>query len=229
MQPTLAGDTNRGASLPPRARTVLTLTVVLIGVYVVLDIVAQLLPPHFSPISQAESDLAVGPYGYVMTLNFVVRGVLSLSFLVGLSAATGLVARSRVGAALFAVWGVAAFILAASPTDLSATETTGHGKLHLLVAFLAFIAAAVAEVLLSRHFSEEPRLRPIARPAWALSFLTLSALVLLAVGTGVPYLLDHAFGLLERIFLGFVLLWVLVVSLYLLRSARSSTAASVGS
>jgi hypothetical protein len=204
--------------LPSRARLALLATVVLIAVYVVLDVVAQLLPPHYDAISQAESDLAVGPYGYVMTLNFVVRGVLSLSFLVGLSAATTLGTRSRLGVALMAVWGVGAFVLAASPTDISATETTAHGKLHLLVAFLAFLAAAAGELLLSRHFPEEPRLRPIAGGAQLLAALGAVSVVLLFVGAGVPFLLHHAFGLLERIFLGFVLAWILVVSVYLLGS-----------
>ena len=43
--------------------------------------VAQLLPPHYSPISQAESDLAVGKFGFIMTINFLNRGVLSLLFI----------------------------------------------------------------------------------------------------------------------------------------------------
>jgi hypothetical protein len=48
--------------------------------YVVLDAIVQVLPPHYSPISQAESLLAVGPYGYIMTVNFLNRGVFSLLF-----------------------------------------------------------------------------------------------------------------------------------------------------
>ncbi|HEY7356765.1 MAG TPA: DUF998 domain-containing protein, partial [Ktedonobacterales bacterium] len=47
------------------------LTIVGIALYVVLDVIAQLLPPHYNPISQAESDLAVGPYGWIMAINFV--------------------------------------------------------------------------------------------------------------------------------------------------------------
>ncbi len=213
------------APIPPRARAALTVTVVLIGLYVVLDGVAQLLPPHYNAISQAESDLAVGPYGYVMAANFVVRGVLSLAFLVGLSGATGLLARSRLGAALLAVWGVGAFVLAVSPTDVSATETTTHGKVHLLVAFIAFLAAAVGELLLSRRFSEEPRLRPIESAATVLAALSLVALLFLFGGTVVPYLLHHVFGLLERVFLAFVLVWILVVSLFLLRRPGPSVPA----
>jgi len=52
-----------------------------IVLYLILDVVAQLLPPHYSPITQAESDLAVGKYGFIMTINFLNRGVLSLLFI----------------------------------------------------------------------------------------------------------------------------------------------------
>jgi hypothetical membrane protein len=54
------------------------------ALYVALDIIAQALPPHYSPISQAESDLAVRPYGYVMSINFIVRGLLSLTAVLAL-------------------------------------------------------------------------------------------------------------------------------------------------
>lgn len=55
--------------------------ILLIILYAVLDVIAQSLPPHYSPISQAESDLAVGRFGFIMTLNFLNRGVLSYIYL----------------------------------------------------------------------------------------------------------------------------------------------------
>jgi len=207
------------ASIAPFARTALTLTVVLVGVYVVLDIVAQLLPPHYNAVSQAESDLAVGPYGYIMTANFVVRGTLSLSFLVGLLGSTRLGSRSRAGTALFGIWAVGAFLLAVFPTDVGTTETTLHGQLHLGIAFLAFLGAAVGVVLLAGRFREEDRLRGFASPAYTLAVLTLVAFVVFLLATPIPFAAKHLYGLLERVFIGLVLLWILVVSLVLLRSA----------
>ena len=76
--------------------------------YLALDVLAQLLPPHYSPVRQVESDLAVGPYGYVMTINFALRGALSLALvaeLVGVRASEafglgGLVERIVLGLAL---------------------------------------------------------------------------------------------------------------------------------
>ena len=80
--------------------------------YVVLDIIVQLLPPHYNPITQAESDLAVGPYGYIMAINFVNRGLLSLIFLYAFARTFGLDrenGRYKIGIYLLGVWGAGAF------------------------------------------------------------------------------------------------------------------------
>lgn len=208
--------------LPGNGRWALRVTVVLIGVYIVLDLVAQLLPPHYSAITQAESDLAVGPYGFVMTANFVVRGILSLSFLAGLALVTTLRRRSPFGLALVGVWAVGAFVLAASPTDIGA-ETTVHGMVHLATAAIAFLAAAVGELLLALHFRDEPRLAEFATPALVVSVLGVLALVAEFAVIARPRAASEVFGLVERIFIGFVLLWMLLVSLHLLRGDRPGT------
>ncbi|MGB6442341.1 MAG: DUF998 domain-containing protein [Thermoplasmata archaeon] len=212
--------------VPRDACRLLQLSVVLIGVYVVLDIVAQLLPPHYNPISQAESNLAVGPYGYVMTVNFVVRGVLSLAFLLGLTRATSMGRRSPLGIGLLGVWAIGAFVLAVSPTDVGSGPVTLHGTVHLLTALVAFVAAAVGEILLSLRFGDDPRLAELRTPALAVSALAFLSMVVLYLVDARPRIASEAFGLIERVFLAFVLLWMLVVALYLLRSDRSATTAS---
>ena len=71
---------------------------VLIVLYIVLDAIAQALPPHYSPISQAESLLAVGPYGYIMTINFLNRGgylIYSFGYVIITSASTLRIARPK--------------------------------------------------------------------------------------------------------------------------------------
>jgi hypothetical protein len=222
-----SGDPNpRGSgapAIPPPARQALRLALALIAVYIVLDIVAQLLPPHYSPLSQAESDLAVGPYGYVMTVNFVVRGVLSLALLFGIVSATSIGRRSPVGIALVAVWGLGAFVLAASPTDVTGPMTL-HGAVHLATAAIAFLAGAVGELLLSLRFRDEPRLAGVATPALAVSGLSVVALLALLVVQARPVLFAAAFGLAERVFLGLVLLWMLLVAVHLLRTEGGASA-----
>ena len=121
---------------------------VIVGIvlYVILDVVAQLLPPHYSPISQAESDLAVGKCGLIMTINFLNRGVLSLLFIYAFLRTLDLAAvsssRFRAGTYLLSAWAVGAILLAIFPTDVPATPVSWHGGIHLVVAIIAFIGGA---------------------------------------------------------------------------------------
>lgn len=206
-----------------RSRPLFLATVAGILLYVVLDALAQSLPPHYSPISQAESDLAVGPFGYVMAINFVNRGVFSLLFVYGLYRCVpkdGF----RGGLALMGVWGVGALILAVSPTDVNPPATL-HGVVHLVVATLAFLCAAVGTLLLSRGFVRRTELG-VTR--LALPIAVLSVVFFLALYGG-PVVAPHAAarvgGLTERVFIGLILVWMLAVSSSMLRRAGAAPGA----
>lgn len=197
------------------------LTIVGIALYVVLDVIAQLLPPHYSPISQPESDLAVGPYGWVMAINFVLRGLLSFAFMAALIKGAPAAIRSRGGLILLGIWAVGALLLALFPADIAGGRVTAHGAVHLLVALIAFICVAVGELLLSRRFAVDARWRSLQRPTLTIATLILIACALTLVGLRLPGLKD-AGGLIERLFLGMALLWMLIVALRL-RSSPAST------
>ena len=202
--------------------------------YVILDAIAQSLPPHYSPISQAESDLAVGPFGYIMTLNFINRGVLSLCFLFALALAgnssgtTG--HRFMQGGYLFAIWSVGALLLAAFPTDVPSTPISWHGAVHLVVAIFAFLGGASGALYLSIGMAGNralARARGVALPLACLAVVLCIAEI--SGGFVVPGLYADYGGLIERLFLGSVLLWVGAVSAVMLsRSMGPSTSASGG-
>ena len=48
-----------------RLHLLLGTVMVCIVLSVLLEVIVQLLPPHYNPLSQSESDLAVGPYGFL--------------------------------------------------------------------------------------------------------------------------------------------------------------------
>jgi hypothetical membrane protein len=194
-------------------RLVFLATIIGIILYVVLDAVAQALPPHYSPIRQAESDLAVGPYGYIMAINFVNRGVFSLIFVFGLfKVVEHLTRKFKIGLALLSIWGVGALILAISPTDIGA-EVTLHGKVHLLVAFIAFLGGAFGVLFLSLDLSKHPALKSLRRYLLPLGILSTILVFVDFLGS-----LSRIGGLLERLFLGSVILWILIVSIHLYNS-----------
>jgi hypothetical protein len=197
----------------------LWVAIALIVLYALLDGVAQVLPPHYSPISQAESDLAVGPYGYVMTINFVNRGVLSLLFVFGFAGALKQAGESmrryRGGLMLLGIWGICAFLLAAFPTDVPSTPVSWHGAIHLVVALVAFVAGALGTLWVSLRGGSDPVLRGARTFAVPISIVAVISLVIL-FGT----LSGAIGGLVERVFIGSVLVWMLAMSVYLTGSAN---------
>lgn len=213
----MSGSSSAVATWSSSVRWTLWTTLVGVVGYVSLDILAQLLPPHYSPILQAESDLGVGPYGWVMDLNFVVRGILSLALVFGLFRAWPKDRDPpRVGLGLIGAWAVGTFVLAVSPADVSGPRTL-HGTIHLVTAFLAFLFVAAGILGVSYAMPEDAPWTSVRRYARPLAVLTAAALVALFVGASIPRVEEHLFGLLERIFLGSALLWMLVVALQLLR------------
>jgi hypothetical membrane protein len=198
--------------------------------YVALDVVAQLLPPHYSPISQAESDLAVGKFGFIMTLNFLNRGVLSLLFIFAFFQTLDLagVGRSsfRTGTYLLGAWAVGAILLAIFPTDVPSTPISWHGAIHLVVAIIAFIGGAFGTLAISLKLRETQAFGGLKRIAITLSVIVL---VLWIIEFGLPFASPHLNGriggLTERLFLGSVLLWIGLVSSYFATHMRRTETA----
>jgi len=195
--------------------------VVLVGIilYLILDAVAQLLPPHYSPISQAESDLAVGPFGLIMTINFINRGIFSLVFLFSFAATIRLtgekVAQYRGGLYLFSAWSIGALLLAFFPTDVPATPISWHGVIHLAVAIVAFITGAFGALLLSIRMSENKTLRNVRRFALPIGILAVVFCLIEFLTTFfAPHLTSKFGGLFERLFLGTMLAWIGIVAAY---------------
>lgn len=150
----------RAPLAPQAARQVgwlATCAIVGVVLYVLIDTALHLLPPHYNPIAHPESEYARGPYGYLMTINFALRGLLSLALLVGLARGIAPAGRSRWGLARLGVWGVGALLLAIFPTDALGARITPTGAVHLLVALIAFVAIAFAEPLLAARLAGDAR------------------------------------------------------------------------
>ena len=199
-----------------------------IVLYVVLDALAQLLPPHYSPISQAESDLAVGKYGFLMTINFVNRGILSLAFVFAFLRTLDSLeiprSRFRAGTSLLLVWAVGALLLALFPTDVPATPVSWHGAIHLVVALIAFIGGAFGTLAISIGLEQPKDFQEMRHVALPLSILTLVLWIAEGATFAVSHLNSQVGGLIERLFLGSVLLWIGVMSYYLAtRTLHSKT------
>jgi hypothetical protein len=198
-----------------RVRQLFIIVDALIILYVVLDVIAQVLPPYYSPISQAESLLAVGPYGYIMTVNFLIRGVFSLLFvyaLVQILTMLGETWRSNKGG-LYAIgiWGIGALLLAGFPAT---GRTIG---IHTITAIIVLIAAPIGELSISLKLD---RMKALAGAKKIALVIAVIGVLFMAFYWGVLPFLHHLKsnygGFFERLLIGSVILWMAIMATYIL-------------
>ncbi|HVC23104.1 MAG TPA: DUF998 domain-containing protein [Candidatus Dormibacteraeota bacterium] len=183
---------------------------VAVVIYVLIDVLLAFLRPDLSLLHRAESDYGVGPYSWLMDINFLLRGVLSLALaaaLLRLGAKTG---RLRVGVGFLAAWGIGSALLAFFPDDPPGTPPTTAGAIHLDLALVAFLCAVVGTIALSLGLRHFPELRQLGGFLLALAVVAIIPLALLGHTHFRPQSLG---GLYERIFLGLELLWILIVGI----------------
>ncbi|MBX0299558.1 DUF998 domain-containing protein [Cryobacterium sp. 1639] len=197
-------------------------TVALVGavLYVLVDVVLQQLPPHYSVVSEAESNLAVGPYGWIMNLNFLARGVVTVCIVAALARFGPRTRLQRTGLAFTLLAGAASAALAFLPTDIPAADapglapSTALGTAHLAVAVVGFFAALAGFVLLTLWLRGSDRLRAAYPAAAILTGVALGGLAWLGVAAT---LTPGVIGLAERVCLAGVLGWVIAVALVVRR------------
>lgn len=180
-----------------------------------LVIIESLLRPGYSQIFNDVSDLGLGPYSIIQNINFIIFGLLSIGFAIGLGANLP----HRAGKAvkwLIIVFGLciilAGVTLFSAPVDLIyAKDVISHG----LVSAIAFLVIIVAQFLtwLALRRSDDTiwgHYRAYSLISGSLSILTLIFL---------SYTQFSSFhGASERLFIAVWMIWIEVtgIKLYLL-------------
>ena len=205
-----------GSSKRTTVRREFVIVDALIILYIVLDAIAQSLPPHYSPISQAESLLAVGPYGYVMTANFLNRGVFTLLFAYAFVQTLAMLGENwrnyKSGLYTIAIWGVAGILLAGLPAT---GRTLG---IHTVIGIIIFIVTPLGELSISLKLNRVKAFSGVRKVALALAVLAvLSTVFYLGVLTFLPYFKTNYGGLFERLLIGSVIAWMGIISTYVMR------------
>jgi hypothetical protein len=189
--------------------------IVLAGVvlYAAIDTTLVFLRPQFSILHSAESDYgSLGTWDWLMDLNFLLRGLLSLAAVRALTLAVsrqGASPRLRFGLRLLTFWAIASALLAFFPDDPAGTVVRWHGRVHLVLAFVGFFCVVVGAIVVTRALRVLPRWSQITTPLAVLAWGALIPLLLL----GHTHLRHGSIGgLYEKVFLGMELIWLLVAA-----------------
>jgi hypothetical membrane protein len=201
------------------SRKMFNITILSLLLFLILNLVLQLLPPHYSLISQAVSDLAVGPLGWLMSSALSLSGLSILIFVAATFTATTRNIRSTIGLLLLGIWGVASLAIGFFPPDIVDAHgypgsamafrlsSSTHGKIHLILASIVFLSMTLGICVTSLGLAKEPQLRSLRVPALAISCSLLLALFLID-----PLGVRGIFGIMERSvsLLGFA--WVIMIA-----------------
>jgi hypothetical membrane protein len=168
---------------PPARSTVLLAWAGIIGpVLFTAAFLAQeaFLVDGYSPLAEPVSALEAQPHGWVQQINFVVFGLLTIAFAVGLRRGLQPTRAGAVGPALFVVSGVGLLGAAIFPLRKDA-GVTYQAAGHVVAGTAFFLGSALALILVSRRLARDPRWRSLATYTLAAGVATVAGGVVMNV------------------------------------------------
>lgn len=179
---------------------------------------------EYNPIAEQVSALEAGPNGWIQQVNFVVFGLLTIAFAVGLHRGLRPTRVGVAGPALITISGIGLLLAAALPLREDAAGVTyGQGG-HMIAGIMFIMTSAVGLIVLSRRIASDARWSGLATYTLVAGITALAGFV----AAGVLVMPDDAplhdwAGLVQRALILLVLFPCRVVlSLRLLRVARAS-------
>jgi hypothetical protein len=207
-----------------KTRTLLACGVIAGPLFIVTFLAEGATRAGYDPLRHPVSSLALGEYGWMQTANFVVAGLLTLAFAVGMWRALRSPKRSIWGPLLVGVWGIGLIGAGIFPTDPVSGYPPGtpdrltgyslHGALHdLAFSPPAFVALASACFVFCHRFAGQ------GERGWAV-YSALSGLVftvaffLASAGFGQADGLVDLAGLFQRVAVAVGFGWLTLLALH---------------
>ncbi len=192
-------------------------------IFAILMTVAGFLYEGYSHATQAISELGgvEAQYPIVQNANFFVFGILVVAFAFGLHRGIGGGSGSKLGPVLVGVFGIITVAQAFLPCDPGCDWKSLIGTLHNSTGLSSFLALCIGILVTSRRLKGDLN--------WQFyrgySLITgIAALVSLVAWIGISKAagVDAVNGVLQRVFIGIVFLWIEVVAIRLFRLSRRS-------
>lgn len=179
-------------------------------VFAAMVIVGGVVQEGYSHASQAISELGGVEAGspLVQNLNFVITGILVMVFAIGLHHAPGLQGGAMKGPVLIGVFGLVTAV--AQPVfscDAGCEGATGIGLAHNITGVASFLSVVAGIWLMGKRFRITEGWESYAKPS---RMTAVAALVALLTWIFVSKIIgvDSVNGILQRVFVGIVLLWI---------------------
>jgi hypothetical protein len=189
-----------------------------VGIFAVVVVALHILVPDLSVISEYMSVYALSEYGWLMRTGPVVLGTGIIAIALGLRETLAPGKRVTASWVLIMLAGfafIAAGLFETDPTD--AIEYTTAGAIHDLAGLVYSISLLISAWMLRGVFARDDRYRHLARPELWLAVLLTVTFVILWGGYGLGIV-----GLVQRVFVGLILIWLFVLAANVRRADASS-------
>ncbi len=174
-------------------------SMVCILIFTILVLALHVLRSQMNPFSHTISEYVLGPFGSLMTLGFISRGLGELFLVLGLAWGTSRGSRSWTGLVFLALATVCSFLVALFPGDFHNTRLL---LIHSSSAFLGFGSLIVAALAWSQSLRKHPDFRRSALTSLVIGLLMLISLVSLVFSP------SSLLGLTERVLEIFIISWL---------------------
>ena len=176
------------------------------------DISTALATPTYNLIRDSISSLALTSLGWVQTIGFLAIGLLIEIFTAGLLYNIRRARLFRLGIALLVIFGFALLLIGAFRTDPLGAARTIEGRIHGLAATTAFWIFPIAILVISPSLRNDPDWKGIFR------YTIIAGVLAVALVMTIGALPDNLswFGLLERLLVLNMIVWVEVAAFKLL-------------
>jgi hypothetical protein len=177
------------------------------------DLTAAVSNPSYSLVRDSISSLALTSLGWLQTIGFLALGLLVEIFTAGLLFN---IKRSRwfhLGIAIFVFFGFAMLLIGAFRTDPVGGTKTFEGAIHGFTARITFSLFAIAILTLAPGIKKDPDWQHLFR------YSIVTAILAVILGVILKFFQESSgwFGLIERILVANMIIWVEVAAINLLR------------
>lgn len=204
----------------PSTRLLLACGVIGPPLFVVVALVEGATRPGYSAWRNYVSDLSLSEFGWMQIANFLVCGVLSVLFALGVRRTV----RSAWGPALLAVFGVGLIVAGVFSTDpargyppgVPGGTQTAHGIVHGLAGLTVFSSLPAAAFVLSRRLSWRGWAVYSALTGWVVALLFVASIAADPLDSSgvLPWEIN---GLLQRVAIVAGWTWIALIALRLSR------------
>jgi hypothetical membrane protein len=154
---------NNGQSISPKIKMLLTGGALAGPLFTLMWIIESITRPGYNLLRHPVSSLALGDYGWIQSANFLVAGLLSLAFAIGLRLTLRPQKGSTFGPLFVAIWAVGLIgsgVFVTDPvsgyppgTPALILNPTTYGALHDQISLLGFLGLTMACFVFASYFA----------------------------------------------------------------------------